>query len=344
MVRIAPGIGHRVLQALVLLLAAFQRRVLAEHHFGPACGECQAATALAGLQNHRIALLRARHRQWPARLEVGADVVQAAHLVGVGIDLGHLVVDDGVVRPGVPVAHDHFHELVGAVIAQIVLQMFFVAEVRGLGIIHRRDHIPRHAALGHQVQRGIETRHMIGLVIGRRIGGAQAQARGGHGHGHQHRGGFQLGGTHAVFHGVAVAVAVDVRNGQAIIEEGHVELALFQRARHALEILRAQRVRHAGRMPPRARVVGAILCLHEGDERHLARGVGHERLSSFVVTGSATTAHVRKYSCKPRAPQFLVCDGLIDAPNKYPAAPFIAGAYRSIEARDLFCVARHFKL
>ena len=58
-------------------------------------------------------------------------MVQSAHLVGVRIDLGRLVVDDGVVGPGVPVAHDHLPELVRAVVTQVVLQVVFVAEVGG---------------------------------------------------------------------------------------------------------------------------------------------------------------------------------------------------------------------
>ena len=97
--------------------------------------ERQAPAALPGLHDHGMALGRARHRERTARFEPFADVVERADLGRVGEEAGGLVGDDGVVGPGGPMAHHDLDELVGAVVAQVVLEMLVLAEVGGLGIV-----------------------------------------------------------------------------------------------------------------------------------------------------------------------------------------------------------------
>src|SRR3546814_9692124 len=70
----------------------------------------------------RVALRRARHGERAAGLEEAALVVEAVHLVGMGEQAAFLVLNDGAVLPGVPVPEHDLHELVGHVVAQVVLR------------------------------------------------------------------------------------------------------------------------------------------------------------------------------------------------------------------------------
>src|SRR3546814_21138744 len=66
-----------------------------------------AASAGARLDDDRMALRRPRHGERAAGLEELALVVEPVDLVGVGEQAGHLVLDDRVVFPRIPVAeHD----------------------------------------------------------------------------------------------------------------------------------------------------------------------------------------------------------------------------------------------
>ena len=212
------------------------------------------------------ALRRPRHGEGTARLEPCPDVLERLHLGRVGEEAGAAVGHDRVVGPGRPMAHDDLDELVGAVVAQIVLQMLVLAEVRGLRIVERSDDVPGGPAFDHEVERREGARHVERLVVGRGVGPAQTEVAGHHAHRGQDRDEVHLHRPHAVADGGRV-VAAEVRHGQPVVEERHMELALFQRAGDALVVLGGEEVRHRGRMTPRAREVAAVLGLEEGDHR-----------------------------------------------------------------------------
>ena len=129
-----------------------------------------------------MALRRARHGERPARLEELALVVEPLHLRGIGIAAVLLVDDDRAVVPGVPVAEHDFHEFVGAVVAQVVLQMGVLAHVERLAVVDRGDDVPGRAAVRHQVERLEAPRDVERLEIGGRGGRGEAELFGRHAH------------------------------------------------------------------------------------------------------------------------------------------------------------------
>ena len=77
--------------------------------------------------------------------------------------------------------HD-LHELVGAIVAQIVRDHLIAAHVLGLAVIERGDDVPGRAPVGHQIERGEQARDMERLVVAGGIGGAETQPLGRHAH------------------------------------------------------------------------------------------------------------------------------------------------------------------
>ena len=99
---IAAEARHVGLELGVVALAGLEARIDDEDQLAPSRPEALAAAALAGLDDDRAALRRARHGERPARAEVAALVVEPVDLVRVGEEAGRLVLDDGVVLPGYP--------------------------------------------------------------------------------------------------------------------------------------------------------------------------------------------------------------------------------------------------
>jgi hypothetical protein len=98
-------------------------------------------------------------------------MVQPVHFRGIGETAG-LVQNQGIIFPGVPMAHDDFHELIGAVVAGVVFHVFGVAEVQCLGAVQGSNDIPGGAAFQHQVHGGEDAGDVVRLVIRGGIGGA----------------------------------------------------------------------------------------------------------------------------------------------------------------------------
>src|SRR5262249_51848636 len=124
-----------------------------EDHLAPLRAEALAATALAGLDDDRMPLRGARYREWTARAEVTAIVVEAVNLLGDCEQTRRLVLDDGALFPGIPVTEHDLHELVGAVVAQVVLDHLIAAHVLRFPVVERGDDVPRSTSLGHEIER-----------------------------------------------------------------------------------------------------------------------------------------------------------------------------------------------
>ena len=220
-----------------------------------------------------MALRRARHGERTARLEELALVIEPLHLARVGVAAGLLVDDDGAVVPRVPMPEHDLHELVGPVVAQVVLQVLLAPHVERFAIVDRGHHVPGRAPVRHQIERGEAAGDVEGLEVGGRAGGGEAQLRGHRAHGHQHDQRVHLRGADAVFDGVGVVVAVAVGHGQAVVEERHVELAGFEDAGDFLVVVGRMGVVARFRMAPGARQVRAVLRLQEAHHHHLPRHV-----------------------------------------------------------------------
>ena len=147
-------------------------------------------------------------------------------------------------------AEHHFHELVGAVIAEIMFEMGILAHVERLAVVERRDDVPCRAPAGHEIE-GLEApRHVERLEIGGRGGGAEPQLFGCHAHAGQHDQRVHLHAADAVFDGMGVIVAVAIRHGEAVVEKGHVKLAGFENAGDVPVVIRRHRIVARLRMPP----------------------------------------------------------------------------------------------
>ena len=271
---VAPGGGDLVLDGGVALLLNGEGAAAGEDHLGPASGKAAAAAGLAGLDDDRMALGRARHGEGAAGVEVFSPVVEAPYLVGVGEQAGVLVDHQGVGVPGFPVAGHDLQELVGAVIAAVVLGNLVAAHVPGLALVERGDDVPGGAAAGEVVHRGELAGDVERLVIGGGAGGAEAEAGGGHGHGHQAGDRVELDHADAIFDRMGVLAGVAVGQGQAVVEEAEMEFSALQGAADLLVEIGRHEVGAAVAVAPGHGEVGAVLGLEKADHGHLARHFG----------------------------------------------------------------------
>src|SRR6516225_10596767 len=99
-----------------------------------------------------MTLRRTWHRKRAARAIVAALVIEAMHLVRFGKQSARLVLHDGIVLPGVPMAEHDFHEFVGAIVARIVTDHFVTAHILRFAVVERRDDVPGSTAAGHQIE------------------------------------------------------------------------------------------------------------------------------------------------------------------------------------------------
>ena len=252
-----------------------------------------------------MALRRARHGERPARAEPSSLVIQPPHLVGMREQPGLLVDDDRVVVPRVPVAEHDLHELVGAVVACVVLQMLVMPHVERFAVIHRGDDVPCRAAARHQVERGEHTGHVERFEIGGRTGGAEAETFRRHAHHREHGDRVHLHAAYAMLDRVAMVVAVAVRHREPIVEEAEVELAFLQHAADGAVVVGRHGVVARFRMAPGTYQVGAVLRLQEADHDHLA----HARAPSPLLRSSPVSSRGTAVEGETR------CSALVTTPN-----------------------------
>ena len=269
LVGIAARFGGFVAHGVIALFGAGQIARRGEDHLAPAPGKTLAAAAGAGLDDDGMALLRARHRERPARLVELAAMIEALDLGRIGEPAALLVDQERAVFPAIPVAEHDFHEFVGAIVAEIVIEMGVFAHVVGFAVIDRCHHVPGGAAAGHQIQRGEAAGDVERFVIGGGAGRGEAEFFGRHAHRRQHDDGIHLHAADAVFDGMGVVVAVAVRHRQPVVEERHVEFSGLQDPADLLIIIRRHRIVARFRVAPGAWQVGAVLGLQEADHHHL---------------------------------------------------------------------------
>ena len=125
-----------------------------------------------------MALRRARDAHGPLHLKEASFVIERADFRGVEVGPGGLVRHDRAVLPAVPEALHDVDELLGDLVAQIVLHVGFAAEIEG-GLAGRaRHHVPGRPALGDVVDGAEGSGHVVGFAEAGRHGGAEADVPG----------------------------------------------------------------------------------------------------------------------------------------------------------------------
>jgi hypothetical protein len=204
-----------------------------------------------------------------------AAVIERMHLRRIRKATALLVDDQGVVFPTVPKAKHDLHELIGTVVAQIMRQMLGAAEIGGFRTVERRHDVPGRTTFRHEVEGSEQAGHVERFVIGGGIGDPQAEPAGDGTDHRDDRNRIHLDHPHAVRHGVAIVVVEDVRQGQPIIEERKMELALLHHPPKALEVFRRGEIHGACRMAPGPGSDRAVLRLQKPHHFHLPLRIGH---------------------------------------------------------------------
>ena len=186
-----------------------------EDHVGDARRQGLPRARRSRLDQHRMALRRARHIQ-PAvdgeilAVEIGDPQAARPHE---GASL--LVGDEGAIVPAVPEQPAGLDEFLGHGVALGMRWMLAPEHGARLGI-GCRHHVPAGASARQMIQRGEAAGQLIGLGIGRRSRGGQPQASRGHRQSRKQRQRFELADGRGVF---------VIAGGETIAQKEHVELA-----------------------------------------------------------------------------------------------------------------------
>ncbi|CUJ51345.1 Uncharacterised protein [Achromobacter ruhlandii] len=182
--RIPALARHRLAHARHQLAQAFLGLARHEHAFRVARREGLAAARGARLVQHRRALARRLRKMVALDLVVLAFVIDAPHGGRVRVDARAPVGAHRVVVPAAfPQLVGHFQELVGAVVALVVRDLFGQAHGARRAFQVAGDDVPADAAIGQVVQRREAARQQVRRLVGQvhRHAEAQVAGRGGHG-------------------------------------------------------------------------------------------------------------------------------------------------------------------
>ena len=217
------------------------------------------------------------HGERPADVEPLALVAELVDLARVGEVAGLTVEHEGVVVPRVPQAARRLEELVGPVVALVVAQVGLHAVVLRLAVVHRGDDVPGGAATGEVVERGEGPGDVERRVVRRRVRGAETDRAGGAGDQAEHDAQVELHRAGAPPHRLGDRPAVDAGHGEAVVEEHHVEAALFEDPPELLVVAGVEEAVLGGGMAPGPGVHRGVAGLHEAHQRHLS-ACDHVRL------------------------------------------------------------------
>ncbi len=123
----AAILDHALLDVGVVGLRLVDVAEWAEDHVGDAGGQVAPIVGLPGLDDHGVALRRARHIQRTLHREPLVLVFERVDLAGVD-----LAVDKRIVLPGIPQLLDQRHKLAGAVVAGGVLQVLSLLKLKAI--------------------------------------------------------------------------------------------------------------------------------------------------------------------------------------------------------------------
>ena len=135
LVRVAAQLGDLRLHRGVMLDSGIKPHLADEQQLAPTGRKGSAPAALASLDDDRMPLWRARHRERTSRGEPLPLMIEPMHPIAVGVHPARPVSGDGVGLPGVPVAVHDFHELVGSVIPLVMGGGLVQTHVAGLVVV-----------------------------------------------------------------------------------------------------------------------------------------------------------------------------------------------------------------
>ena len=225
----------------------------------------------ARLEKHRTPLRARQHRADRFAVEELTMIIDECDLGGIGINPPLAVGENCAFADRIPELVTDLHELVGSLIAAVVLHDVLEAQSAMLAAQVAGDDVPSDAPARKVIDRGKLAYDRPGLVGGGRHRRGQPEVLGrSRQRGEQHHR-IVARPAHAVLHGVLVAVAVAVEHARRVGEEQAVELAALQRTGKILPLLQ---VRHgiepviAGRGPTEHRMIDRRMDL-EADEVNL---------------------------------------------------------------------------
>src|SRR5262249_50408452 len=155
LVGVTASLRGLVLHGRIALLGAGEVARGGEDHFAPPTGKALAAAGRAGLDDDGMALAGTRHGERSARLEELPLVIQPLHLCRIRAPPPLRAHDDRAISRGLPMAEHPPHELAGAVVAEVMLEMGVLAHVERLAVVERGDDVPCRAPASHEVE-GLE--------------------------------------------------------------------------------------------------------------------------------------------------------------------------------------------
>ena len=205
----------------------------------------------------------------------------------VGIDAARLVALQRAVGPGaLPQPVHHLHELVGGVVARVVLGQLVAAHGERAAAQERRDDVPADAPAGHVIQR----RHAPGKQIWRLVGGAagngEAEVLGYQRHGRHDHCRIEARGQRAAAERRCVALLVGVGHPERVGQKQGIEQAAFQQAGIVGPIVDAGEIEcRVARMAPKAESEEAWVALVERVEPDFP---GHAMASSCRDCGATS--------------------------------------------------------
>lgn len=211
-------------------------------------------------------------------------MIEHMHLVGIEIDAGFLIADEGVIGKTVPQAGDDIIEFARPLVALSVFDMLVEAEIAGRIRVGRGDDIPGGAAIADMVERGEAPCDVIRLVERRRGRCGKADLVGDGGERRKKREGFE--GRHRV----AALQRFDrhVEHGQMIGHEEGIEFRLFQPLGEGLDMVEVEiRIGIGARIAPCAGMQADGT--HEGGEVQLSgHQMGLSEMAPLKVAGVFT--------------------------------------------------------
>ena len=201
-------------------------------------------------------------------------------LLGIEIDAGVDVADEGVIGPAVPEPGDDIEELAGAAIALAMLHMLLQPEVQRRIGIGGGDEIPAGAPAADMVEGGEFAREVIGLVEGGGRRGDQAEMLGHDGQRRQQGQRIEGGDGGAALQ----RVHRHVEHGQMIGHEEGIEAPALQGLGEALQMGEVEiRIGKGAGIAPGAGMQAHGP--HEGPQAQLPRSAHGQARSPIDVSG-----------------------------------------------------------
>ena len=173
----AAVLGHAALELVVVALGVLRIGGAGEHDLRRARSQLQSGVGRAGLDDHRLALRRARDVERAVDLEELAFVMDGMLGLGLEVEAAAAVAHEGVVVPRIPQLVHHVDELAGLLVALGVGRQHGMAEVARGVVVGRGDDVPGRASGGDVVERGELARHVVGFGEAGRDRRAEADMR-----------------------------------------------------------------------------------------------------------------------------------------------------------------------